>query len=508
VEVVLSLLPTALLGWVRDWLLAWPPKAPVVVAALLVLGDQVLRLVSIATVPRDRRPSSAWAWLLAIFFLPYLGVAAFLLIGNPKLPRGRREKQRRINEMIMARTTGMDRVSTGRPWPPWLTSVVHLNRHLGSMPLVRDNTATLHTGYCTTITTMAGDVDRAKDFVHAEFYILNLDATSRPLFDALERAVARGVTVRVLLDHVASLRTPGYGATVRHLERIGVLWHPMLPVQPLRGRFQRPDLRNHRKLLVVDGVVAWTGSQNMVDRGYHKKRYRRRGLQWKDLMVRLQGPVVAEVNALFVTDWYSETDDLLVQESEPVPPPGAGDPLECQVVPSGPGFAGENNLKLFNALFYYAQERVVVTSPYFVPDDSLLYAITTAAERGLLVELFVSEIGDQWLVFHAQRSYYEALLRAGVRIYLYPAPYVLHAKHVTIDDEVAVFGSSNMDMRSSSLNLEISVMVHGAAFVQDLRAVEAEYRRRSRELTLEEWLRRPWRDELVDNLARLTSALQ
>jgi cardiolipin synthase len=182
--------------------------------------------------------------------------------------------------------------------------------------------------------------------------------------------------------------------------------------------------------------------------------------------------------------------------------------LDAQVVPSGPGFELENNLRLFNALVYSAQERVIITSPYFVPDDSMLYAITNAAYRGLDVQLFVSAVADQPVVYHAQRSYYEALLRAGVRVWLYHAPTVLHAKHFTIDDEVAVIGSSNMDMRSFSLNFEISVMVRGRSIVQELRVVEGKYREESRELLLEEWLERPLRSRVLDNTARLTAAVQ
>jgi cardiolipin synthase len=178
------------------------------------------------------------------------------------------------------------------------------------------------------------------------------------------------------------------------------------------------------------------------------------------------------------------------------------------VVPSGPGFEGENNLRLFNSLVYAATERVILTSPYFVPDDSMLYAITTAAQQGLDVQLFASEVGDQPVVYHAQRSYYEALLRAGVRIWLYESPTVLHAKHFTIDDDVAVIGSSNMDMRSFSLNLEISVMVHGSDFVKEMRAVEQSYRDRSHELTLEEWMQRPVGSRVLDNLARLSATVQ
>ena len=282
----------------------------------------------------------------------------------------------------------------------------------------------------------------------------------------------------------------------------------MLPVQPLRGKWQRPDLRNHRKLLVIDGHLAFTGSQNMVDSSYNKPGNRRRGLHWKDLMVRFEGPIVAGINALFVTDWYSETDELLLRETEDVQPALTREPLDAQVVPSGPGFERENNLRLFNSLVYAAQRKVILTSPYFVPDDSMLYAITTAAQSGLDVQLFVSEVGDQFMVYHAQRSYYEQLLRAGVRIWLYPSPTVLHAKHFTIDDDVAVIGSSNMDMRSFSLNLEISVMVRSADFVADLREVEQSYRSLSRELTLDEWMNRSRASATLDNIMRLTSAVQ
>ena len=137
-------------------------------------------------------------------------------------------------------------------------------------------------------------------------------------------------------------------------------------------------------------------------------------------MVRLEGPIVAELNTIFISDWFAETDVLLERAARQVVAPVGDEDLDCQVVPSGPGFERENNLRLFNGLIYAAQRRIVLVSPYFVPDDSMLYAVTTAAQRGVQVELFVSEIGDQAVVFHAQRSYYESLLQAGVVIWLLP----------------------------------------------------------------------------------------
>jgi len=477
-------------------------------AVLIVIGDVVIRVFALIYIPRNRRPQTAMAWLIAIFFQPYIGIVLFLLLGSRRLPRKRRERQLEINKYILDTTDGIDKVSRENPWPLWLEPIVELNRKLGAMPLVGGNSAQLHSTYLESIAAMTEAVTTAKKFVHVEFYILALDDTTANFFAALETAVARGVTVRVLLDHIASLRSPGYRRTIRRLKKIGVQWHLMLPVQPLRGKWQRPDLRNHRKLLVIDGLVAFTGSQNMVDSTYNKPSNKRRGLHWKDLMVRFEGPIVAGINALFVTDWYSETDELLIRETEDATPVFSREPLDAQVVPSGPGFVGENNLRLFNSLLYAAQQKVIITSPYFVPDDSMLYAITTAAQSGLDVQLFVSEIGDQFMVYHAQRSYYETLLRAGVRIWLYPAPTVLHAKHFTIDDEVAVVGSSNMDMRSFSLNLEISVMVRSKDFVNDMRELEQSYRELSRELTLDEWMKRSRISATLDNVMRLTSAVQ
>jgi cardiolipin synthase len=480
----------------------------VVITVLLVLLDLAIRVFSIIYVPINRKPQTATAWLLAIFLIPYIGFIVFLVIGSTKLPRARREKQTEINAYILEQTEGIERVRRDHPWPAWLESVTRLNRELGAMPLVGGNSAELYPDSEESIAEMTRAIDQSRRFVHVEFYIATLDDTTRPFFEALARAQGRGVTVRFLLDHWASRGYPGYKDTLAFMDRAGIEWHLMLPLLPLQGKFQRPDLRNHRKIMVIDGSVAFTGSQNLIDASYDIRSHVEKGMVYKDLFARFEGPVVAGLNALFVTDWYSETDELLLRESDPVQRADRGDALDCQVVPSGPGFDGENNLRLFNALLYSAQQKVSITSPYFVPDDSMLYAITTTAQRGVDVELFVGEMGDHAMTWHAQRSYYEGLLRAGVRIWLYRAPTILHAKHFTIDDEVSVIGSSNMDMRSFSLNLEVSVMVRGHRFVDALREVQEAYKEHSFELTLDEWVDRPRRSKVLDNVARLTAALQ
>lgn len=477
------------------------------IAAFLVALDIVIRITAIIVIPRNRRPTAAMAWLLAVFFIPFVGVFLFLLIGNPRLPRVRRRKQNQINEYI-AETSEHLHFGTLRPnAPDWFGPLVQMNQTLGALPLSGDNGAHLIDEYQDSLDEMAEAIRRAEEYVHVEFYILQSDASTDNFFRALEEAAARGIAVRVLLDHWANRGKPRYKQTIARLNAMRADWHLMLPVQPLKGKMQRPDLRNHRKLLVVDGNIAFLGSQNITDSTYNLPKNIKRGLHWVDLMVRLDGPVVLSVNAIFVADWYSETDTVLEEIDIAHASIGSGD-LDCQVVPSGPGFEVENNLRLFLGLLYAAKKKIMIVSPYFVPEEALLLAVTAAVDRGVHVELFVSEEGDQAMVYHAQRSYYEVLLKAGVRIWMYRKPYILHTKTLTIDDEVAVIGSSNMDMRSFGLNLEVSMLVRGEEFVAEMRQVEDKYRSLSRELTLEEWMQQPLRSTVLDNLARLTSALQ
>ena len=491
------------LSWIGvNWAYLWTLTVLVV--------DNVIRIVALFVVPRNRRPTSGMAWLMAIFAVPVPGLLLFLIIGSKRLPRDREQKQEAINLFVAEVAEREERtlVTQIDPLPPGIASAVRLGRSLGAQPMLRGNEATLCIDYERSFEEMAAAIREAREYVHIEFYILVHDDATNDVFEAMRGAVERGVKVRVLLDHISAVRNPGARRTRKSLTDLGADWAYMLPVRPWRGEYQRPDLRNHRKLLVVDGKVGFMGSQNLVDSSYNKRSNRRRGLHWKDLMVRVEGPIVLGLEAVFQGDWYLETGEYLTHLNEGiriVDRPGA---LDCQIVPSGPGYETENNLQVFVSLLYSAQRRISITSPYFVPDGSIMNALRAATARGVAVELFVSEAGDQAVVYHAQRSYYEELLRAGVRIWMYRPPYILHSKHFTIDDAVAVVGSSNMDQRSFGLNMEISMVVHGEEFVRDLDLVNDYYRANSRELTIEEWLKQPLRSQLLDGLARLTSALQ
>lgn len=279
----------------------------------------------------------------------------------------------------------------------------------------------------------------------------------------------------------------------------------MLPVQPLRGRYQRPDLRNHRKIVVIDHETALVGSLNLIEPGYQKHANRRRSLCWQDVVVRVEGPPVSAVEAVFAADWRSETGVSLPLAEHPNALIGSA---AVQVVPSGPGLNRRAALRLVTALVNNAERRLAITTPYFVPDESLLHAVSSASLRGVTVELFTGEIADQVVVSRAQKSYYAALLEAGVRIWLYPAPTVLHVKHITVDDRVVMLGSANMDIRSFELDLEVSIVVSGRGPTAAVRESEDDRRKVSHLLSNEEWSSRPRWQRMLDDLARLTSALQ
>jgi cardiolipin synthase len=488
-------------------------------SVLVVLLHAGVCLLALGVLPQNRKPSTAMAWLILIISVPGLGILAYALFGETSVGRHRSAWQREVNERVMAALeaeAGPTEEEPATEPAPRLAGLAELNQRLGAMPMRAGNSVEIIPGYAESFEAMRADVEQAREFVHVEFYISSWDEMTDGLFTALAAAAERGVEVRMLFDHLGSRGIPGYKEFTERLRGTRIIWAPMLPLALKRGQVRRPDLRNHRKLLIVDGRVAHAGSQNLIEPGYDKPKNHQLGRHWVDLMARVTGPMVRQFGVVFATDWYAETREEVVStlrqvEPDPerfAPHPGAALDVAAQVVPSGPGFATENNLRLFNSMIYTAQRRLSLTSPYFVPDESLLYAVTTAAQRGVEVELFVSATADQFMVAHAQRSYYSQLLETGIRIWLYPEPDVLHAKHFTVDDQLAVIGSSNMDYRSFALNFEVVMMFEDRDVVARLEKVQDSYRELSTELTLENWRSRGWGSKYVDNVMRLTAALQ
>jgi cardiolipin synthase len=488
----------------------WP-----ILASIAYVLSILICITALFVVPVNRKPSSATAWLMLIFLIPFIGALIFAIFGSPKLTRHRRAKQQQMDELLRQAMIAIEDGSKRLKFlSPTLSSryrpFVQLNANLTHMPAFGGNRVELLDNYQGAVDSLVAAIDAAQRYVHVEFYIFADDETGGRVVDALIRAQQRGVVCRVLTDHIGN--SSDNKALLRRLSAHGISAHVMLPVRLFDNEWSRFDLRNHRKLAVIDGLVGFTGSQNLINDDYNKRANKRRGLHYVELMARLEGPIVHQLNAVFITDWYSETDVLLAPENAPEMFPmhisNPEDDVICQVLPSGPAYDNDNNLKLFVSLFHAAQHSITIANPYVVPDDAIMTALTSAAQRGVTVKLIVSEIGDQFLVYHAQRSYYEELLRAGVEIHQYRSPTLLHSKFLCIDDDIGVIGSSNMDMRSFQLNLEVSLVCYDKGVVAQMNEVLKEYLAESTQLTLEQWEQRSRFVLLFDNLARLTAALQ
>ncbi len=482
-----------------------------VITTLIAIVGWLIPFILLFIVPVNRKPSSATAWLMLAFLLPYVGVLIFLLLGSPKLSRRRLAEQHTMDDFI-SKTI---REASSKPElnelldptiPVRYDPFVKLNANLGYLPAFAGNHVEVLPVYNRVFERIAGDIDTAQKFVHLEYFTVSRDDQTEGVFAAMERAVSRGVKVRILIDHLGSRKYPSFKELQQRLSAAGIENHLMLPLHLPGANYTRPDLRNHRKIVVIDGQIGYTGSQNLIRRNY----FRKDAIYYNELVARVSGPVVAELEAAFLTDWYSETGILLNRQTAPettLEPKECGNML-CQVLPSGSGFQSENNLKLFTSLIHDARHTLVITNPYFVPDDALTTAITSAAQRGVHVTLMNSAVSDQFFVSHAERSYYEELLKAGVKIYQYKAPILLHSKHITVDNDIAVIGSSNLDIRSFQLNMEVTLVCYNPDVVAALRQVEADNLLKANPVNLGEWETRAVREKLFENISRLTAALQ
>jgi cardiolipin synthase A/B len=478
---------------------------PIVASGVIYLVSWAICLLMLYVVPRRRDPESAGGWLLFSFFLPYLAALLFFLIGSPKLPRARRERQRALDQALASLRLELEDdpqlanifVHTLEPRRQQVAALVE---RLGGMSVMHGDVALL-SDYSATIDRIAADIDAAHRYVHLLYYIFADDTSGRKVADALCRAAERGVICRVLYDGLGN--TAYLGQLAARLKAASIEVHPVLPLQLFGAKRLRPDLRNHRKIAVIDGRIGYTGSQNITEATFKP------GIVYEELVARVTGPIVAQLAAVFFADWLSEAEASVPPAERPdlraLAAAGAATP--CQVLPSGPAYDTDNIALLFGTLLFAAQHRAVLTTPYFIPDAFVLRAIESAARRGVDVQLIVSEQGDQFLVSRAQRSYYEEMLDAGVTIQAVRQPAFIHAKHLSIDDDITVIGSSNFDVRSFRLNLELVLLAYDERVVAAQRVIEAGYLARANTIALDDWLRRPRRQQFVENTCRLVSAL-
>lgn len=482
---------------------AHPSTIVVMAHAVLVIGVTVRVIMN--------RPATgvALAWLLFAAMVPIAGAVVYLLIGERRIghvrTKGIDTLQADFERIFQtAIREGLVDVDWSRHAPA-AQAMDRLGRKMAGSVTVHGSSFQMLSDTQRILESIAADVDQAKTSVLMEFYIWNEGGLADKVLEAVIRAAERGVSCRLLVDALGA-RPWWKGKQPERLREAGVELRPALPVGLFRTFIGRTDLRLHRKIVVVDGQVAWTGSMNLVDPRFFKQDS---GVgQWVDAMVRLRGAVVAPLAATMIGDWVLETGEPVGDLIESaglrlVEPQG---PADIQVIASGPGEAGDGLLQMILALINSASDELVLTTPYLVPDESLLRALRGAASRGVGVSLIVPEKVDSFLTRFASRSYYDDLLEAGVEIYLYQSG-LLHTKSIVVDGAISMFGTVNLDMRSLWLNYEVTLFVYEQEFAAQLRRLQQSYRDKSIRLDPEEWGRRSFGNRLLENTLRLASPL-
>lgn len=449
-----------------------------------------------------KEPASRAAWVMVLVFLPAVGILAYALFGEPWVTfRSRRFADDAGEVLALHMAPAAD---ASEALPQQFRSVFDICRHLAHGPTTGGNTATLAADSNAAINGMVRDFDAATDHIHVSFYIWLTDGNGLKLVQALLRASQRGIRCRVIADgvgsrrlirssHWAAMRAAGIQLCISMKIWRGLVWAG-----------NRVDLRNHRKIVVVDNHITWCGSQNCADPEFLPKA---RFGPWVDVMLRLEGPVARQNQLLFASDWDAEAGESLhaLLASPPAPPQPAGG-VAAIAFGTGPTSPPGAMSSVFVGLLYAATREVVISNPYFVPDQQLLAAIISCARRGVHTVLILPERNDSRLVGAISKAHYALLLRAGVQLYEFHAG-LLHAKTLVVDGAAALIGSANMDRRSLDLNYENNMLLYDPALVQQLRARQDDWLAQSDRVAPEKVMARPLLRRLADNIATVVGPL-
>ena len=466
---------------------------------------------------RQRNTGAAFAWLIILFVFPLFGVGAYLLVGEPRLGMARAKRVEQMNvfyRKFAERHFHDEDLDTRNKMRRRYQGIANVAASVTGLAASNNNAMRLLTQTDEIVDAMLADIQAARQTCALAFYIIEPQGRIQTLLAAVRDAAKRGVECTILADAVGS--SAFFGSEWEgSLKDAGVRIVPALPVGVLKTFFSRSDLRNHRKILIVDNLIAYTGSFNLVDPRYFKQGA---GVgEWVDVMMRCRGTVVLEMAAVFYADVAVEADEHLAEVRQEIEKLDDKIPellalkrqsgnAVAQVIPSAPDQSDPVIYETIVCAIHAAKTRVTITTPYFVPDELLLTALTTAAKRGVEVVLILPAKVDSFLVRWASRAYYPKLLAAGVKIALFHGG-LLHAKTLVVDEDYALFGTVNMDMRSFFLNLEISLAIYDAEIARDIAKVQQGYLRDSRYISVSRWQRREKIWGLVENTVRLFSPL-
>lgn len=449
---------------------------------LLVLHGLVVVSFAVRILLReDLSPPARLAWLVVLVLIPIVGSIVYFLFGEIDIGKKANKAYAatfdEIRRDAAAAMGGPDSV-TQLIEPAYQPAFAYGASINGFYPAT-GNTAELMADGLATRTRMVEDIDAATSHVHVLYYIWLEDNTGTDLAEALIRAAGRGVTCRAMADGLGS-RALIKSALWQRMKDAGVQAAVALPLNKILTTLftSRIDLRNHRKITVIDGHITYCGSRNSADPEF---RVKAKYAPWVDIMLRFRGPVVAQNQLLFASDWIRATGESLDPFLVQVNTIEGGFP--AQVMGHGPTERRGSTPQLFATAIGTARHDLTLSTPYFVPDATVLEALCAAAHRGVDVTLIFPQKNDSWIVAAASHSYYFRLLEAGCAIYEFKDG-LLHAKTLTIDHKVSLIGSSNLDLRSFDLNYENNILLQDAALTQDIRERQADYISRSCKVAL------------------------
>ncbi len=464
------------------------------VTALGVLNVLAWLIVIPTVLLTKKEPATAVAWVLFVLLVPLLGSLAFWAFGYNYLLH-RVKHQRRERPLMRRRRTESKRLpavaGAGEP------ELARLARRCGSFDARAGNAVALYHDTAEALAAILAAVDGARHHVHLEFFIFRSDDTGQRLLDLLTHKAKQGVEVRLLYDAMGSVHLRK--RVLVPLLEAGGKATAFLPLNPLRSRVQI-NLRNHRKIVVVDGRVGFTGGMNIGD------DYLGRGRKfsyWRDTLARVEGPAVADLQRIFCEDWDFAVRETLEGDAYYPPAADAGPDL-VQVAASGPDQETNTMREVYFTAFLAARERLWVATPYTVPDAGLADGLRMARRRGVDVRILTIARPDHVLSFYAGRSYWSDLLAMGVQVYLYQRG-MMHSKIVMVDGQWASVGSANLDYRSLRLNFEAGCLLYSPERVADLEAAFLRDLEQSRQLDPEEYERRSRMARAVENACRLLS---
>ncbi|WMY95261.1 MAG: cardiolipin synthase [Arsenophonus sp.] len=456
--------------------------------------------ITIRILLKSRPVTSSLTWILIIYIIPLIGIIFYLIFGELRLGKRRIMKIKSMWASFESLILDINRSKyifckhTSKTAAPLFS----LCKKRQGVSGIKGNNLQLLTNYQDSINTIIKDINLASSNIEMVFYIWQSGGLVDKVTEALINAVKRGVHCRIMIDSAGSWAF-FHSEEPKKMREAGIELIESLKVNLFRFFLRRMDLRQHRKIIIIDNNISYIGSMNMVDPRYFKQNLNVG--QWIDIIVRMEGPISKILSIIYAFDWEMETGQNipLIFPNKKIKKIKKTTVHTTQVIASGPGFPKELIQQSLILTIFSARKKLILTTPYFVPTDNLIHAICSTAMRGVEVLMVIPNKNNSFLVGWASRAFYSELLEAGVKIYQFNDG-LLHTKSISVDGQLSLIGSVNLDMRSLCLNFEITVVIDDERFSNHLTLIQYNYINRSIALIHENWEKRPLWNRLMERI--------